>query len=119
MPPIYGIISLEKDIVLLRLKSLLKLSYLFSPSAVLGLGAVQVMSFILACKMVRNFPNGSLTGVVDNFLVSHPIILLKWVSSATFGQGLSHLSSMSSMMIISLPYLLLVILPLHPHIGMS
>eukprot|EP00957_Ditylum_brightwellii_P111266 8484501-Ditylum_brightwellii.AAC.1 len=58
MLPTYGIISLEKDIALLRLRSLLKINYLSSLSAALRFGAVQAMSFILACKMVRSFPNG-------------------------------------------------------------
>eukprot|EP00957_Ditylum_brightwellii_P063937 4850464-Ditylum_brightwellii.AAC.1 len=68
MPPTSGIISLKKDIALLQLKSLLKLNCLSLPSAVLVFGAVQAMYFILACKMVRNFQNGSLAGVVDNNL---------------------------------------------------
>eukprot|EP00957_Ditylum_brightwellii_P027309 2064736-Ditylum_brightwellii.AAC.1 len=84
MPPTYGIISLEKDTALLRLRSLLKLNYLSLPTVVLGFGAVQATSFILACKMVRSFPNGILARVVVSFLVSHLIIPLKWVSSATF-----------------------------------
>eukprot|EP00957_Ditylum_brightwellii_P136136 10382181-Ditylum_brightwellii.AAC.1 len=51
IPPTYGVISLEKDIALLQLRSLLKLNYLSLLSAVLGFVAVQATSFILACKM--------------------------------------------------------------------